>query len=563
MSPSWRFVGVVAHLQLDQVAAPGEAAGQPQVAAKAGLAIGPEEAVEAQDEGPARRAQARERGVGPRRPLGDGGGRDGAHLARLDQRPDAEAQRRCRSGVEILGLQVADAGCRGRHRKRESEHHQRGQRQQAAHGRRTVTEVRAIGRRFGNVGAMSEDLEPRQAAELLAGGTTQLVDVREPYEHEAGRIAGDVHIELDRLAEEADRLDRERPVVFYCRSGPLGAGGPGLRGSGLHRLQPGRRARGLGEERPADRARRRAGLAASSRLGRLRADRYRAASSCAANGPRPVRHAAPQRAPSAERLVGGQPGPEAVGHAGGEAVAAAVRVHRAGREAARRPSGPRARPRSRSSRPRPRPCGAPAAATARAARPRSARPGRARSTPARPAPRAASASDSSARVVATSVPGPAGVAHRARVAGGEVDGVGVGELVPGQRVVAPRPEALADHRDRALGRRVEVHEAAALRLRPPDRAHPHAELGQARLGPVSHFVVAQRREERRLPGQLGQLDRRHGAAAAGLLNTDSAWTISPAAGSRSTTANSIHSTCPTTATPHGAAVWHPKPQGRP
>jgi rhodanese-related sulfurtransferase len=70
---------------------------------------------------------------------------------------------------------------------------------------------------------MSEDLEPPQVAELLAGGSTQLIDVREPYEHEAGRIAGDVHIELDRLAEEAGRLDRERPVVFYCRSGSRSA----------------------------------------------------------------------------------------------------------------------------------------------------------------------------------------------------------------------------------------------------------------------------------------------------------------------------------------------------
>ena len=70
---------------------------------------------------------------------------------------------------------------------------------------------------------MSEDLEPRQAAEMLAGGSTQLVDVRRPDEHEAGRIAGDVHIELDRLAEEAGRLDSERPVLFYCRVGARSA----------------------------------------------------------------------------------------------------------------------------------------------------------------------------------------------------------------------------------------------------------------------------------------------------------------------------------------------------
>jgi rhodanese-related sulfurtransferase len=70
---------------------------------------------------------------------------------------------------------------------------------------------------------MSEDLEPKRVAELLADGDTQLVDVREPYEHDAGRIAGARHIELDRLPAEVDSLDRERPLVFYCRSGSRSA----------------------------------------------------------------------------------------------------------------------------------------------------------------------------------------------------------------------------------------------------------------------------------------------------------------------------------------------------
>lgn len=70
---------------------------------------------------------------------------------------------------------------------------------------------------------MSEDLAPKEVAALLGEGSAQLVDVRQPYEHEAGRIAGDLHIELDRLPEEAGTLDRGRPVVFYCRSGSRSA----------------------------------------------------------------------------------------------------------------------------------------------------------------------------------------------------------------------------------------------------------------------------------------------------------------------------------------------------
>jgi rhodanese-related sulfurtransferase len=70
---------------------------------------------------------------------------------------------------------------------------------------------------------MADDLTPSRVAELLRDGETQLVDVRRHDEHAAGRIDGDVHIELDRLPAEAGALDRERPIVFYCRSGTRSA----------------------------------------------------------------------------------------------------------------------------------------------------------------------------------------------------------------------------------------------------------------------------------------------------------------------------------------------------
>jgi len=70
---------------------------------------------------------------------------------------------------------------------------------------------------------MSDDYTPQQVAELLARDATQLVDVRQRHEHEAGRIAGDRHVELVALAEAAETIDRDRPVVFYCRSGSRSA----------------------------------------------------------------------------------------------------------------------------------------------------------------------------------------------------------------------------------------------------------------------------------------------------------------------------------------------------
>ncbi|CAA9481295.1 MAG: hypothetical protein AVDCRST_MAG30-809 [uncultured Solirubrobacteraceae bacterium] len=64
------------------------------------------------------------------------------------------------------------------------------------------------------------DVEPEEVERLLREEEdVQLVDVREPYEHEAGRIEGARHVELERLASEAESLDRDRPVVFYCRLG--------------------------------------------------------------------------------------------------------------------------------------------------------------------------------------------------------------------------------------------------------------------------------------------------------------------------------------------------------
>jgi rhodanese-related sulfurtransferase len=63
------------------------------------------------------------------------------------------------------------------------------------------------------------DLEPKRVAELIENGEAQLVDVREPYEYEAGHIAGATHIELEHLAGRASEIDPERAVVFQCRVG--------------------------------------------------------------------------------------------------------------------------------------------------------------------------------------------------------------------------------------------------------------------------------------------------------------------------------------------------------
>ncbi len=64
---------------------------------------------------------------------------------------------------------------------------------------------------------------PQQVAELHARGEIQLIDVRQHYEHGAGRIAGAPLIELAELPSRTEEIDHERPVVFYCRSGSRSA----------------------------------------------------------------------------------------------------------------------------------------------------------------------------------------------------------------------------------------------------------------------------------------------------------------------------------------------------
>ncbi len=67
------------------------------------------------------------------------------------------------------------------------------------------------------------EVTPERTRELLASDEALVVDVREPYEREAGHIEGSRHIEMERLASHADALPRDRPIVFQCRLGARSA----------------------------------------------------------------------------------------------------------------------------------------------------------------------------------------------------------------------------------------------------------------------------------------------------------------------------------------------------
>jgi rhodanese-related sulfurtransferase len=67
-------------------------------------------------------------------------------------------------------------------------------------------------------GGEVREVSREQARKLLAEGA-QLIDVRADHEWQVGHIAGASHVPLPELPQRAAELDRDRPVVVYCRGG--------------------------------------------------------------------------------------------------------------------------------------------------------------------------------------------------------------------------------------------------------------------------------------------------------------------------------------------------------
>jgi rhodanese-related sulfurtransferase len=66
---------------------------------------------------------------------------------------------------------------------------------------------------------LPDEVAPEKVAELHEAGEIELIDIREPYERDAGHVPGSRHIELAKLSQEAGSIDRDKPVVLYCRMG--------------------------------------------------------------------------------------------------------------------------------------------------------------------------------------------------------------------------------------------------------------------------------------------------------------------------------------------------------
>jgi rhodanese-related sulfurtransferase len=63
------------------------------------------------------------------------------------------------------------------------------------------------------------ELEVAEVARMIDAGDVELIDVRRDYEFEAGHLPGARHVELNDLTANSESIPKDRPVVFYCRSG--------------------------------------------------------------------------------------------------------------------------------------------------------------------------------------------------------------------------------------------------------------------------------------------------------------------------------------------------------
>jgi len=68
--------------------------------------------------------------------------------------------------------------------------------------------------------ASVRDITPRELHERLQrGDNIDLVDVREPFEWEIGRIEGARLVPLNTVQDSLDTFDASREIAIYCKSG--------------------------------------------------------------------------------------------------------------------------------------------------------------------------------------------------------------------------------------------------------------------------------------------------------------------------------------------------------
>ncbi|MDG2395280.1 rhodanese-like domain-containing protein [Candidatus Thioglobus sp.] len=68
-----------------------------------------------------------------------------------------------------------------------------------------------------------EDVDTTAATELMDDDNLIVLDVREKKELKSGYIKGSTHIPLSDVKNKLDKLDKDKSILVYCRSGSRSA----------------------------------------------------------------------------------------------------------------------------------------------------------------------------------------------------------------------------------------------------------------------------------------------------------------------------------------------------
>ena len=68
-------------------------------------------------------------------------------------------------------------------------------------------------------GDLEIDITPAEAARRMNEEGMVLIDVREPYEWDAGHVPDSTHIEMERIASRVEEVPADKPVAFLCLAG--------------------------------------------------------------------------------------------------------------------------------------------------------------------------------------------------------------------------------------------------------------------------------------------------------------------------------------------------------
>lgn len=66
-------------------------------------------------------------------------------------------------------------------------------------------------------------IDVHEAKEMIDAGNVQVIDAREPWEHAEGHVPGSLRIQHMAVLVQADKLARDRPILFICKSGARSA----------------------------------------------------------------------------------------------------------------------------------------------------------------------------------------------------------------------------------------------------------------------------------------------------------------------------------------------------